>query len=264
MKLDIYDVNTKKVGSVELNISGVIRDDIFKKVVLSERSWFRQPYGSSPLAGKKYAISLSKRRRKFRTTYGRGISRIPKKVMWRRGTQLRFVGAFAPGTVGGRKAHPPKSYKNFIKNINNKEWLLGLKTGLLASLNKDIIIKNGQRVPKTYPIVLDESFNQITKTKDFKKVLEDLGFKDEIERVSKVKIRAGRGKMRNRKYKTKRGPLIVVDNEENIVKVSRNLKGFDIIPVDLLLVKDFGMDVNPGRTVLFTKSAIEKIKEELL
>jgi len=34
--------------------------------------------------------------------------------------------------------------------------------------------------------------------------------------------------------------------------------------VDLLLVKDFGMDVNPGRTVLFTKSAIEKIKEELL
>ena len=32
-----------------------------------------------------------------------------------------------------------------IKRLNNKEWLLALKTGFLASLNKDLILKNGQK-----------------------------------------------------------------------------------------------------------------------
>jgi len=265
MKLNIYNKEGKSVGTVELNLDGNIREDIFKKIVLIERSWFRQPYGASPMAGKKNSVELSRRRRKYRGSYGRGISRIPRKVMWRRGTQFRFVGAFAPGTVGGRKAHPPKSWKNLTKNVNFKEWILGVKIGVIASLNKDVISNNGQRVPKVYPIVLDESVNELKKTKEFLDLLNKFGFEEELNRISKIKVRAGRGKLRNRRYIIKRGPLIVVsDEDDNLVKIANNIKGVEIVHIDFLLAKDFGMDINPGRIVLFTKNSLEQLKEELM
>jgi large subunit ribosomal protein L4e len=265
MKLDIIDKEGKKVGDYELTLpSEDIREDIFKKAVLAEVSLFTQPKGADPLAGKKSAIHLSKRRRKLRTTYGRGGSRTPKKVMWSRGTQFRFVGAFAPNTVGGRKAHPPKSEKNIIRNINNKEWLKAFQTGILASLNKDVVLKNGLKVSDNYPFVLDDSIEELAKTKDFKTFLEKVGFEKEIERTSNVKIRAGKGKMRSRRYKVKRGPIVVVsDLEKPLFKAARNIKGFDVITPELLMVSDFGMSVNPGRAVLFTKAALEQLKEVL-
>ena len=155
------------------------------------------------MAGKNHAIHVSKRRRALRTTYGRGGSRTPKKVMWGRGTQFRFVGAFASQTVGGRRAHPPKAEKNIVKEMNNKEWLKALKIGFVASLSNELVSNNGQKVPKTYPFVLDDSIETITKTKDFKNVLETLGFENELERTQERNIKAGRGTMRNRTYKVK-------------------------------------------------------------
>ncbi len=263
MKIDIVNREANKVGSIELDLGNDVRDDVFKKVVLIERTWFRQPYGAKPTAGKGYAIHLSKRRRRFRTTYGRGISRVPRKVMWRRGTQLRFVGAFAPGTVGGRRAHPPKSWKNIYRKVNKKEWLLALKSGIIASLTQEYVSKNGQKVPTKYPLVLDESFNDIKKTKELVEVLNKLGLENELERCSMVSIRAGKGKMRNRRYKVRRGPLFVVYDEENLVRAASNIKGVDIVDVDMLLADDFSMGIHPGRLVLFTKKALEVLKEEL-
>jgi large subunit ribosomal protein L4e len=265
MKLAVINKEGKKTGDLEFKLpSEDIREDIFKKAVLAELSLFFQPKGADPMAGKKVAIHLSKRRRKLRTTYGRGGSRTPKKVMWSRGTQFRFVGAFAPNTVGGRKAHPPKSGKNYIREINNKEWLKALQTGFVASLSKSVVSQNGQRIPENYPFVLDNDVEEITKTKDFKTFLEKVGFDNELKRVSEVKIRAGKGTMRSRRYKTKRGPLVVVsDLEKPLLKAAKNIKGFDVMTPELLMVSDFGMNVNPGRAVIFTKSAIEQLKEVL-
>ncbi|MFW5704626.1 MAG: 50S ribosomal protein L4 [Nanoarchaeota archaeon] len=264
MKLQVIDKDAKKVGEVELNLEGSVRADIFKKAVLAENSLFRSPSGADPMAGRRSAISLSKRRRKLRTTYGRGGSRTPRKVMWSRGTQFRFVGAFAPNTVGGRRAHPPKAEKITFKNMNNKEWMKALVSGVLASLNKEVVESNGQKLPTSYPFVLDDKVETITKTKDFKDVLEKLGFAQEIERTSETKIRAGIGKMRGRKYKVKRGPLVVISSlEAPLLKAVRNVKGFDVVTPEFLMASDFGMSEKPGRAVIFTKSAIEEFKEVL-
>lgn len=263
MKLGIYNAQGKKVGDGDLDLDVDIREDIFKKAVLIERTWFRNSYGASPQAGGRHAISLSKRRRKYRGTYGRGMSRIPRKVLWRRGMQLRYVGAFAPGTRGGRKAHAPKAEKNILKSVNKKEWLMALRIGVGASLAKDIVVNNGQRIGASYPIILDESFNEIAKTKDFNESLIKLGFGDEVERLKIKKVRAGKGKLRNRKYKVKRGPLVVVDGEESLIKGARNANGFDVVDVNTLLVNDFAMGIKPGRAILFTKKAFDVIKEDL-
>ncbi len=264
VKVQIVDKTGKKVGDFTFDIKSEIRDDIFKKAVLSELSLFRQEKGADPLAGKRSAINVSKRRKTFRTTYGRGGSRTPKKVLWSRGSQMRFVGAFAPNTVGGRKAHAPKAEKNLIKGLNNKEWLMAVASGVNASLNRDLVIANGQKVSVNYPIILDDSVEKIEKTKDFREVLTKLGFTDELERTSVRKIRAGKGTMRNRTYKTKRSFLVVVSSAEvPLIKSGRNFRGLDVMPADMLLASDFGMSEKPGRAVLFTKSGAEEFLEVL-
>ena len=262
MKLAILDGTGKKVGDFDLQISDSVRDDIFKKAFISENSYMKQSKGSDPLAGKKYAINLSKRRKHLRTTYGRGGSRTPKKVMWGRGTQFRMVGAFAPNTVGGRKAHPPKASKIIIKNINYKEWVKALRIGLIASFDKKLVQNNGQKIPESYPFVLSNDFEKVAKTKDVKVSLDKLGFVDEIERTAIKKIKAGRGKMRNRKYKVKRGPLLVVSSIESPVRLSaRNIQGFEVLTPEALIVSDFGMSEKPGRVVLFTENALKEFLE---
>lgn len=265
MKLSIIDKNSKKVGDFELDLKEDIRDDIFKRAFLAEASLFRQEKGADPLAGKRASISVSKRRRRFRTTYGRGQARTPKKSMWVRGRQIRMVGAFAPNTVGGRRAHPPKAEKNLLKEVNNKEWLKALRVGVLSSLDAKTVKSNGQRVPEGYPFVLDDSVEKSMKTKEIKEMLLGLGFSEEFERVSQRKVRAGKGTMRGRTYNEKRGPLIVASSIESpIIKTARNLKGFDVMTPDLLMVSDFGMSEKPGRMVIFTKSAFEEFKEVLM
>ena len=263
MKLQIIDKTGKNVSSVEVPTQNV-RDDIFKKAVLSENSLFFQQAGAHPQAGRRQVIHVSKKRGALRSTYGKGGSRTPKKVMWSRGVQFRFVGAFAANTVGGRRAHPPKAQKNIQKEMNNKEWVKALKTGFSASMNKELVEKNGQRVPQNYPFVLDKSVEDITKTKDVKAFLESVGFGEEINRTSKTKIRAGKGTMRGRRTKTKRGPLIVVSTlDAPLLKSARNIKGVDVITADLLMSSDFGMSEKPGRAVLFTKGALEQFQEVL-
>jgi large subunit ribosomal protein L4e len=262
MKIPVIDNNGKKVSDFEFPITGVVRDDIFKKAVLAENSLFFQNKGADPLAGKRQVINLSKRRKAFRTTYGRSASRTPKKVMWARGTQHRYVGAWASQTVGGRRAHPPKAEKIIIKDINNKEWVKALQTGVLASFSRDLVEANGQKVPAQYPVVLDDSLENLSKTKEIKEFLEKVGFVDELKRTAQTKIRAGKGTMRNRRYKVKRGPLVVVSSSEApLLKAARNIKGFDVISSDLLMASDFGMSEKPGRAVLFTQKALAEFKE---
>jgi len=264
MKFDIIDKSGKKVGDYEFKVTEDVREDIFKKAVTSESSLFRQAHGASTEAGRRQVINVSKRRKKFRGTYGKGISRTPRKSMWRRGLQLRFVGAFAPNTVGGRKAHPPKANKVILKDMNNKEWLKALKIGVCASFNKELVADNGQRVPANYPFVLDESVETLAKTKDVKEFLDKAGLAEEVERTSIVKVRAGKGTMRNRTYKVKRGPLVVVSSiEAPLLKAVRNVKGFDVATPELLMVSDFGMSVKPGRAVIFSKAALDEFVEVL-
>ena len=266
MKIPVLDKTGKKTGDVEVAAESYVRDDLFKKATLIENTWGRQSHGADPQAGKKQVINLSKRRRKLRTTYGRGMSRTPRKVMWSRGTQFSYKGAFAAMTVGGRKAHAPSAEKNIFRMINNKEWHKALQSGFAASLDSKRVESLGQRVSTNYPFILDDSCEEkIVKTKDAKEMLEKLGLGAEIERTSEVKIRAGKGTMRNRRYKVKRGPLFVVSSiDAPLLKAIRNIKGFEVITPDFLMVQDFGMSDKPGRQVIFTQSAHKEFMEALM
>jgi len=51
-------------------------------------------------------------------------------------------------------------------------------------------------------------------------------------------LRAGKGKMRNRRYQTKKGPLVIYSNENSkLVKAFRNIPGVEVANVNRLNLK---------------------------
>ena len=149
MKVTIFDGSKKKTGELELpfQFNEDIRPDLIHRAVLSIQSHKRQKYASDPLAGKRASAKLSRRRRKYRGSYGIGISRVPRKIMTRRGTRLNWVGAFAPGTVGGRRAHPPKSETIFESKINKQERKKAIRSAIAATISLEAVKERGHDIP---------------------------------------------------------------------------------------------------------------------
>jgi len=266
MKLEILGISKDKTGEISLpsQFNEDIRPDLIKRAVLALQSARRKAYGTAPEAGKRSSSTLSKRRRRYRGSYGFGISRTPRKILSRRGRRMFWVGAFAPNTVGGRRAHPPKSEKILEKKINKKERRKAIRSAISATIISDIVKERGHIVPETYPFVLDKKFEELAKTKEVTDALNKLGFEKELARAGIKKIRAGKGKSRGRKYLTKKGPLIVIAGNSKLAKAAANIPGVDIVMVKELNAELLAPGAVPGRLTLWTKSAIEALEKENL
>ena len=253
-------------GSVKLpaQFEEPIRKDLIARAVQALQSHRRQPYGANPMAGKRGAVKLSRRRRKYKGAYGKGISRVPRKTMWRRGTQMYWVGAEAPGTVGGRRAHPPKVEKDWNLKINDKERKKAIRSALSATLQKTIVTARGHKIPQSYPFVISSEVEKLNKTSEVQKALESLGFTEELERTSEKKIRAGRGKSRGRPYEKKKGLLLVVGGNCELLKSAKNIEGVDVVEAKKINAELLAPGANPGRATLFTQNAITQIEKEKL
>ncbi|MBS3112680.1 50S ribosomal protein L4 [Candidatus Woesearchaeota archaeon] len=265
--MKIYDLNGKESGKVDLpkQFNEEVRPDIIKKAVLAIRANKRQKYGAYKEAGQRHCVTISKMRRDYRSVYGSGRSRTPRKVMSVRGSRFNWVGAVVPNTVGGRRAHPPKAEKDWTQKINKKENRLAIRSALSATLISSMVRERGHIIPEIYPFVLDNKINEIAKTKEFIDVLFKLGFEQELARSQKRIIRAGKGKLRGRKYITKKSILIVViDKRCKLAKAAKNVPGIDLINVANLNAELLAPGTHIGRATLFTKEAIEKIGKENL
>ncbi|MFT4312037.1 MAG: 50S ribosomal protein L4 [Candidatus Woesearchaeota archaeon] len=266
MKLDIYNTKNEKTGSIQVpaQFQEPVRQDLISRAVRAIQLNSRQPYGAFELAGKQHSTKLSRRRRKYKGAYGKGISRVPRKTLSRNGSQMYWVGAFAPGTVGGRQAHPPKSDKILTISINDAERQKAIRCALAATLNKDLVAQRGHKLPQTYPFVVSDDMESLAKTKDVVEAFKALGFVDELTRSSIRKVRAGKGTMRGRRYKTKVGPLLVVSDSCQAKLAARNIPGVQIATVTNLNASILAPGSAPGRITLFTESAMKKLAEQKL
>jgi len=266
MELKVLNRENKEVGTQKLpkQFEEAIRPDLIKRAVEAIQNHRRQRYGATPEAGKKVAATLSNRRRKYKGRYGKGISRVPRKTMNRRGSQMFWVGAFAPGTVGGRRAHPAKSEHTFDQKINIKERRKAIRSALAASLNKKTVEERGHKAPANYPFILEDGIEKVSKTSELLKTLKTLGLENELKRGGKKKVRAGKGKMRGRKYKRSKGPLLVVSGKCEVFKSAKNIPGLDVVEVKRINSELLAPGTHPGRLTLYTKTAIQKIDKEKL
>ena len=257
MKAKLYDTKGKEAGSVDLpkNFSTKIRADILARVFDAQRGLYAQAYGAKEGAGAQYSASgiSIKARHKWKGTYGKGISRVPRKIMSRHGASFNWVGATTANARGGRKPHAPRSEKNLIKKVNKKELVLAFNSALTGTMeSKSLENKYGIKIESGF-VFNDKILT--SKTKDFLAALEHV-FGKAYDKVLKNKqVRAGIGKMRGRKYKSNTGLLFVVGNEE-----SMNRKGIDVVSVKDLTIKDLSPNGEPGRLVCYTENAIKDIE----
>ncbi len=265
MKADIYAVDGKKLRAVDLPVQceEEFRPDVIHRAFLAYQSHNRQPYGAYEKAGTRSSAKLSRRRRQFKTSYGHGISRVPRKSTWHRGRQFGWVGAFAPGMRGGRKAHPPRSKKIYDQKINKKERRLALRSALAATFSEQLVKQRGHKI-EFLPAIIESKIELLQKTQDVENLLLNLKLHNELERISKRKVRAGKGKMRNRKYKTKKGPLFVVSKECPLQKAAENILGVDTCLVNNLNINLLAPGGDPGRLTIYSEDAIKRLDEEKL
>ena len=266
MKLPIYDANKNRKGERELPVqfSESFRPDLIKRAVLALQSAARQAYGASPRAGMRHSTYISKQRKNYRGCYGFGISRTARKILSRKGTRMSWVGAFTPQTVGGHRSHPPKSETILEKNINIKENQKAIRSAIAATVDKKVVEARGRSLPKEFPFILDSSFEKLSKTQEVEKVITSLGLNQEVERFEKRKIRAGKGKMRGRKYQNQRGLLLVVGENCPLLKSAKNLSGIDVVQVNALNAELLAPGCQAGRITLWTEKAIEALDKNKL
>ncbi|MAG20418.1 50S ribosomal protein L4 [archaeon] len=261
MKANILNLKGEKIKTIDLPIQfeEPFHPNIIKRAVQVILTNLRQKYGAKPEAGKRASAELSRRRRKYRGSYGFGISRVPRKILWRRGRRFGWAAAFAPGTVSGRRAHPPKASKEWNKKINTKERRKAIRSALSATNNKELVTKRGHVVNIELPIIFESKLETISKTKEIQSILSKL-LNEELKRSSIKKIRAGKGTRRGRKYKKKKGPLIVVSKNCPLVNSAKNIPGIDVCTINLLNANLLAPGTEPGRLTIFTEDSIEKLR----
>jgi large subunit ribosomal protein L4e len=261
----LYNIQGTEIKSVTLpkQFDEPIDENLIKRAVLALQQNARQKYGVLKTAGMRSSANLSRRRKDYRGGYGRGASRIPRKVMWRRGTQFSYEGAVVSGTKGGQKVHAPKPEKNFSVKINKKERRKAIRSAISATISSELVSVR-HKLPKIFPLVTEAKIETFNKTKQLKDLLIKLGLESELKRISKKTIRAGKGTKRNRKYKTKKGPLIITAKACPLEKASKNLHGVEFSQIDKINTELLAPGTTPGRLVIWSESAIERLEKEKL
>jgi len=264
MKINILDINGKKSKTIELPscFSNEIRGDIIAKVLEAKKS--RQPYAPSLVAGKQHSASgkFRHRRHVWKSQYGLGISRIPRKIMSRRGSQFNREGAEISSTKGGRRAHPPKILSMINKKkINKKEMKIAMSSAISATANEKEMKKRYKTLKDkkidNLPLIVESKVLSLKIKQlisNLKKILGENLFKLALKKKT---IRSGKGKLRGRKYKKNEGLLLVVGKNEKL-----RTNAFDIKNVKNLGISDLA-EGGAGRLTLYTEQAIKDLGEKI-
>jgi len=124
----------------------------------------------------------------------------------------------------------------------------------------------GHRIEKLneVPVVIeDKVMDGITSTKSAIELLKTIGAFDDVVKVKdSITIRAGKGKARNRRWRKRRGPLIIFDDTHSeMTKYFRNLPGVEYCAVSRLNILQLAPGGHLGRFIIWTKGAFAQLKK---
>ena len=136
-------------------------------------------------------------------------------------------------------------------------------SALAATALPALVTARGHRIAKVGEIslVFDDSIQSITKAKEAIKVMKSLNVSTDIDRSKRsTKIRPGKGKMRNRRYVQKKGPLIIYNKDSGIKRAFINPPGSgNFLSVNKLNVLMLASGGHMGRFCVWSRSAFEKL-----
>ncbi|MFX0050943.1 MAG: 50S ribosomal protein L4 [Candidatus Hermodarchaeota archaeon] len=257
-KVPFFNLDGKEIGKMKVDsvFSTPFRPDVIKRAVLASRRNRQIPYGVDPRAGKKTSAES--------WGTGRGAARIPRVKGSR--THSASRGAFVPFVVGGRRTHPPDGKQNFKEKVNKKERILARKSAIAATSNPILVESRGHIIEEieNLPLIVSDDFESLKKTQEVQKAFKNLGLSFDLAKAKRrnSQIRPGKGKRRGRKYKGGKSVLVVVTHDHGVCSAARNIPGVDIVKVDQLNIEHLAPGTHAGRLTVWTKSAIEFLKEQ--
>merc|ERR1712013_136323 len=214
----------------------------------------RQAHGVDKKAGMKHSAES--------WGTGRAVARIPR--VSGSGTHRSGQAAFGNMCRKGRMAHPLQTWRRWHRKVNLNQRRHALASAVAATACAPLVMARGHRVMgvNQLPLILDDAVGQVAKTRDAIAMLKSIGVWDDVRRVlANRQLRAGKGKMRDRRHKHRRGPLFVVDeNAESLRRALRNIPGVDICNVNRLNIRQLAPGGHLGRFCVWTQSAFAALE----
>merc|ERR1712077_72834 len=191
---------------------------------------------------------------------GRAVARIPR--VRGGGTHRSGQGAFGNMCRGGHMFAPTKVYRRWHRRVNVQQKRYALCSAIAATGVPALVMAKGHRIEEIpeVPLVVSDKVQSYTKTKEAYILLKRTKAYNDVDQVCKTKrMRAGKGKMRNRRRIMKRGPLVIYDQDQGLTRAFRNLPGVDTISVDNLNILKLAPGGHVGKFCIWTESAFKKL-----
>ena len=252
--VQVYNLEGSVTGETPMPavFKAPIRSDIVHFVHTNMNKNSRVAYGRKHLAGREVAAES--------WGPGRAVARIPR--VGGSGTGRSGQGAFGNMCRGGHMYSPLRTTRKWHRKtpVNMKRYAVA--SALAASAVPAFVMSRGHAIEqvKEVPLVMTNCIESITKTKDAMALLEKVGAAADVMRCKEGKnVRAGKGTMRNRKYKTRVGPLVIYNADNGIHRAFRAISGVDVACVDRLNLLQLCPGGHLGRFCVWSQAAFEKL-----
>jgi len=229
-----------------------IRPDIVNSVHTNIAKNKRQPYCVSPQAGHQTSAES--------WGTGRAVARIPRVSGG--GTHRAGQAAFGNMCRGGRMFAPTKTWRKWQIKTNQNQKRYATVSAVAATGVPFLVFARGHKIDNVeeIPLVVANDVESYTKTKEAISLLKSINAYAEVERcIASKKLRAGKGKMRGRRYTQRRGPLVIFNEDNGITKAFRNIPGVETVNVSSLNLLQLAPGGHLGRFVIWTQGAFEKL-----
>jgi len=191
---------------------------------------------------------------------GRAVSRIPRVPGG--GTHRSGQGAFGNMCRGGAMYSPTKVWRRWHRKVNIKQKRYAVASALAASAVPGLVMARGHKIDAVpeVPLVVSDAAESLSKTSAALALLKKVGAMADVTKSKDSKnLHKGKGKMRNRRYTMRRGPLVVYANDSGIAAAFRNIPGVELAHVERLNLLQLAPGGHMGRFCIWTKAAFEKL-----
>lgn len=231
-----------------------IRPDIVHSVFSKINKNKRQAYAVSRKAGEQTSAES--------WGTGRAVARIPR--VGGGGTHRSGQAAFGNMCRGGRMFAPTKIWRRWHIKVNHNEKKYATTSAIAASAVPSLVLARGHKVEQVaeIPLVVSDELQSVQKAKDAVAALKAVGaHKDVIKVINSKTMRAGKGKMRGRRFTQRRGPLVVYAQDNGLVKAFRNIPGVETADVKHLGLLQLAPGAHLGRFIIWTESAFAALDQ---
>ena len=163
---------------------------------------------------------------------------------------------------GGRMFAPTKTWRRWHRKINVAQKRYAMCSAIAATGVPALVMAKGHVISgiNEVPFVVSDKVQAFQKTKEAVEFLRrNKAWADVAKVYATKRMRAGKGKLRNRRHVQKRGPLVIYNDDQGLTKAFRNIPGVECIQVDNLNLLKLAPGGHVGRFCIWTEGAFKKL-----